>query len=126
MRSLQRSSIGRERSSGPTKILSSRDEQPCLCDRGSGFLGRNLIRVLREQGHPVRALARSSKAQTAVQEAGAQPAAGDLDSADALHQGMSDCDVVYHCAAKAEMWGDPAEFHNIFARARGGSSGILN
>lgn len=73
---------------------------------GSGFVGKNLIRVLRENGTEVVALARSDKAIQIVKEAGATPVTGDLSTIDALINGMAGCDVVFHLAALTKMWGD--------------------
>ncbi len=92
---------------------------------GSGFVGRNLIHALRARGVPevpsegradfieVRALARSEAAAAAVKAAGAEPVRGDLDDEAAMREGARGCDVVFHCAAKVEEWGDPADFHRI-------------
>lgn len=99
---------------------------PVFVTGGSGFLGRRLIRVLGEGGQPVRALARSAAAREAVGRAGAEAVAGDLDDQAALRAGMAGCAVVYHGAALAEDWGDPAAFHranvvgteNVLAAAR--------
>ena len=80
---------------------------------GSGFLGRALIATLRERGHLVRALARSSQAADAVRAAGAEAVAGDLDDERALREGMDGCAVVYHAAAKVELWGRREDFLRI-------------
>src|SRR5262245_58803716 len=84
---------------------------------GSGFLGRTLIRVLREKGHEVRALARSGKAMDAVREAGAEPVRGDLSQVDAMREGMAGCQWVFHSAAMAKAWGPRKDF--IEANVRG-------
>ena len=80
---------------------------------GSGFVGRNLIAMLREQGREVRALARSDAAMKAVADAGALPVRGDLDDGDALAAGMRGCGVVFHAAAKVEQFGRRADFLRI-------------
>jgi nucleoside-diphosphate-sugar epimerase len=80
---------------------------------GSGFLGRALIGALRERGHAVRALARSSAATEAVRAAGADPMPGDLDDEGALAKGMAGCGVVFHAAAKVELWGRREDFLRI-------------
>jgi nucleoside-diphosphate-sugar epimerase len=76
-------------------------------------VGRALIAELRARGQDVRALARSEAAQRAVREAGAEPVAGDLDSAAALLEGMTGCDVVYHSAANVKQWGPREEFFRV-------------
>lgn len=84
---------------------------------GSGFVGRNLIQVLKEKGHQVRALARSADATEAVRLAGAEPCRGDLSSVEALQEGMSGCEVVFHSAAMAKSWGRREDF--VEANIRG-------
>lgn len=84
---------------------------------GSGFVGRTLIRVLREKGHEVRALARSDQAMEAVRAAGAEPVRGDLGQVEAMREGMSGCDWVFHSAALAKAWGKRADF--VEANVRG-------
>src|SRR4051812_38112289 len=78
---------------------------------GSGFVGRNLIAALRESGAQVRALARSAAAMQAVERAGAEPVAGDLDDEAAMRAGMAGCDVVFHAAAQVGDWGNFADFY---------------
>lgn len=81
---------------------------------GSGFVGRNLIIELAKRGVHVCALARSDAAEQAVRAAGAKTVArGDLDDTKIMTEGMRGCDVVFHAAAKVDIWGDPAEFHRI-------------
>ncbi len=80
---------------------------------GSGFVGRNLLAALVGRGDTVVALARSLGAMQTVRGLGAEPQAGDLVDVAAMTAGMAGADVVFHCAAKVEDWGDPAEFHRI-------------
>lgn len=47
---------------------------------GSGFLGRNVIRIAQSQGHTVTALARSSSAHRTIESLGAQTLHGDLEN----------------------------------------------
>src|SRR5438128_1624082 len=77
---------------------------------GSGFLGKNLIRGLVQQGHSVRGLARSPAAASAVRTAGGESVEGDLGNVAAMTEGMRGCDVVFHCAALAKAWGKREEF----------------
>jgi nucleoside-diphosphate-sugar epimerase len=80
---------------------------------GSGFVGRSLIAALRARGHEVRALARSDAAVAAVERAGATAVRGDLDDEAALAAGMAGCAVVFHAAAKVEVWGRRADFQRV-------------
>jgi dihydroflavonol-4-reductase len=67
---------------------------------GSGVVGRAVVRQLVGEGREVRALGRSEAARRIVTELGAQPVAGDLESVDALVEGMSGCESVFHVAGK--------------------------
>lgn len=78
---------------------------------GSGFLGRNLIRECRAQGHRVLALARSKAAQDAVAALGAEPVAADL--LDVTAAQIAGADWVIHSAAIVAEWGPRAEFERI-------------
>ncbi|HEY8208541.1 MAG TPA: NAD-dependent epimerase/dehydratase family protein [Myxococcaceae bacterium] len=84
---------------------------------GSGFVGRRLIRVLREKGHEVRALARSDAAVQAVRAAGAEEVRGELSDAAAMREGMTGCQWVFHSAALAKAWGPRKDF--VEANVRG-------
>ena len=44
----------------------------CFVTGGSGFIGRNLIQMLKQRGDEVLALARSDAAAAAVKEAGGE------------------------------------------------------
>lgn len=80
---------------------------------GSGFVGGELIRSLVERGDSVRALARSDAACAKVKAAGAAAVPGDLDDEAAMRQGMQGCAVVFHAAAKVEVWGAPEDFERV-------------
>ena len=69
---------------------------------GSGYIGRNLIRDLREQGHTIRALARSERAAAIVESLGAEPVRGDLFDDQALKRGMEGADILFHLAADTD------------------------
>jgi nucleoside-diphosphate-sugar epimerase len=83
---------------------------------GSGFIGGRLIKRLRSEGWDVRALARSERARDRVRQLGAEPVPGDLDDTAALRAGGEGAEVTIHCAAKADDWGDPADFERINVR----------
>ncbi len=70
---------------------------------GSGLLGGHLISRLIGDGKFVRALARSNAAAVSVAERGAIAVRGDLFDDDALREGMSGADVVFHVAGVNEM-----------------------
>lgn len=80
---------------------------------GSGYVGRNLIRQLRQRGDEVRALARTDESVKAVTSMGATAVQGDLDSVEAMRKGMAGCDCVFHIAATVTEWGPRALFHKV-------------
>ena len=80
---------------------------------GSGFIGGALIERLRREGWDVRALARSETAAARVRELGAEPVSGDLGDGGALRDGADGSEVAFHCAAKVEDWGEPADFERL-------------
>ncbi len=64
----------------------------------NGFIGRNLIKALDQQGHSIRALSRRSQA---VFPSGVQKVTGDLTSeACPLEQLLEGCEVIFHCAGE--------------------------
>lgn len=79
----------------------------------TGLLGRQLARKLVEQGWIVRALHRSPRDATLLQEIGAQPVAGDLNDLASLGDGMAGADAVFHAAALFTMWAPPADFERV-------------
>jgi nucleoside-diphosphate-sugar epimerase len=80
---------------------------------GSGFIGGRLIERLVRDGWTVRALARSDGAAGRVTAVGAEPVRGDLGDVAALERGAGGAEVTFHVAAKAEEWGDWADFRRI-------------
>jgi 2-alkyl-3-oxoalkanoate reductase len=79
-----------------------------LVTGGSGFVGLHLVRRLREEGFEVRSYARREQPQ--AKALGAKVLQGDICDRAALLQAVDGCEVVFHLAAKAALWGDEAEF----------------
>ena len=79
----------------------------------TGFLGHNLIPLLVERGHRVRALVRPTSDLGYLRECGIELASGDVRDADAVHAAMAGCDAVIHAAGKFRFWGQYEEFHDI-------------
>lgn len=80
---------------------------------GSGFVGGHLIRRLIGDGHQVTALARSGEAIDRVRSLGAEPHRGDLSSTAELDEGMTGCEVAFHCAAVVGSHVDAAEARRV-------------
>jgi len=76
---------------------------------GTGVVGAPVLRRLVEDGHQVRALARSDTAQQAVAAVGAAPVAGHILDTGALGRLVAGCDWVFHVAGVNELCpADPA------------------
>src|SRR3954447_14957208 len=89
---------------------------------GSGFIGGRLIERLVRDGWRVRALARSSAAAARVEELGAEPVRGDLESGAALRAGAHGCAYAFHAAAHLGADGDRAAFERVNV---GGTKNVL-
>ena len=81
-----------------------------------GFVGTALVRVLRDLGHPVFALARSSDAAEGLRTAGATPVVGDL-LASGGWQDEAAADWVFHIPA-CPRWNSRVNFESIGSLAR--------
>ena len=80
---------------------------------GSGLVGGVLVRGVVAEGWRVRALARSERSATAVEQAGAEAVRGDLDAVDTMAEGARDCEVSFHAAATVDQWGPWEEFERV-------------
>jgi len=77
-----------------------------LVTGGTGFLGSHLVERLLEQGHEVRALARSSSDISHLKTTAAEIVIGDIEDYDSLLPAVEGVDVVYHAAARVTPgWG---------------------
>jgi dihydroflavonol-4-reductase len=77
---------------------------------GTGSIGGEIVRQLRERGDDVICLVRNPEKGKAVTALGAEIAAGDLGDTAALGAGMKGCDAVIHAAAMYEV-GIPTKQH---------------
>ncbi len=77
----------------------------------SGFVGGAATRRLVAEGHTVVAMSRSEKSDAAISALRATPVRCNLDDVSAPV--MAGCEVVLHCAAHVEAWGDPDVWDRI-------------
>ncbi len=77
-----------------------------LVTGGGGFLGLAIVRKLRARGDEVRSFSRST--YPALEELGVESVRGDLADESAVLEAVRGCDIVFHVAGKAGVWG-PAE-----------------
>ncbi|HET9197489.1 MAG TPA: NAD-dependent epimerase/dehydratase family protein [Solirubrobacterales bacterium] len=75
---------------------------------GTGFIGGEVVRQLRDRGEEVVALVRSPEKGAALSALGCELVAGDLGDEGALRRGIGGCDAVIHAAAMYEV-GIPAK-----------------
>lgn len=80
---------------------------------GTGFIGQKLAKSLADQGHHVVALLRSKNKAKDLQHSNISFVEGNLFSEDALKEGMSQCDEVYHLAAFASVWAKDDTFERV-------------
>jgi nucleoside-diphosphate-sugar epimerase len=74
---------------------------------GTGFIGGEVVRQLRERGEEVACLVRSPEKGGALAELGCELVSGDLGDTEAIRRGMDGRDAVIHAAALYEV-GIPA------------------
>lgn len=79
-----------------------------LVTGGGGFVGRGITERLLARGDAVTVLARGKYAD--LETKGARVASADLADAAAVAEACAGCDLVYHVAAKAGIWGPHEEF----------------
>jgi nucleoside-diphosphate-sugar epimerase len=74
-----------------------------LVTGGGGFLGSAIVRLLRERGDEVVSFSRSRYAS--LDSLGVMQVQGDLGDLAAVESTLQECDIVFHVAAKAGVWG---------------------
>lgn len=77
---------------------------------GGGFLGGAVVRLLRQRGDSVRSFTRSRYPW--LDELGVEQTLGDLAKLEDVEGAVSGCDVVFHVAAKAGVWGRYSAFYD--------------
>ena len=80
-----------------------------LVTGGGGFLGKALVTRLIQESHTVRSFARGDYPD--VVALGAEVIRGDLANYDEIYEAMTGCELVYHVAAKAGVWGTYDSFY---------------
>ncbi|MFH1139969.1 MAG: NAD-dependent epimerase/dehydratase family protein [Pseudomonadota bacterium] len=82
-----------------------------LVTGSGGFLGRALVRRLLARGYEVRGLTRSDCPD--LKKMGVDARRGDIADPRAVFQALKGCDLVFHTAAKAGVWGNRDEYQAI-------------
>ncbi|PLY12839.1 MAG: 3-beta hydroxysteroid dehydrogenase [Desulfuromonas sp.] len=80
-----------------------------LVTGGGGFLGKAIVKQLLERGDAVRSFSRNPYPELAT--LGIEHCQGELDDAIAVARAAAGCDIVFHVAAKAGVWGAYEAFY---------------
>ncbi len=80
-----------------------------LVTGGGGFLGGVIVRMLRERGDEVCSFSRGEHPGLAL--LGVQQIRGGVEDRDAVNKASTGCDLVFHVAAKAGIWGSYQDFY---------------
>lgn len=81
-----------------------------LVTGGGGFLGGALVRRLVSEGYEVRSFSRGVYPELAG--LGVEQVRGDLADRGAVEEACTGCDLVFHVAAKAGIWGPYSQFYS--------------
>lgn len=80
-----------------------------LVTGGGGFLGRTIVERLLARGDRVRSFSRGDYPE--LRRLGVDVVRGDLADRTAVVAACRGCDVIFHVAAKAGIWGDERDYH---------------
>ena len=80
-----------------------------LVTGGGGFLGSSIVRMLLDKGVDVRSLQRSDNPD--LKKLGVEIIRGDISDRDTVINAAAGCDVIFHVAAKAGVWGDYDDYY---------------
>ena len=81
-----------------------------LVTGGGGFLGSAIVRQLRARGDSVRTFSRLAHPELSL--LGVEQCRGDLSDPTAVLEAVRGCDIVFHVAAKAGIWGGYQEYYH--------------
>ena len=80
-----------------------------LVTGGGGFLGGAIVRLLLADGHNVRSFSRREHPELDI--LGVETCQGNLAEEEAIEKACRGCDIVFHVAAKAGIWGEKGDFY---------------
>jgi 2-alkyl-3-oxoalkanoate reductase len=80
-----------------------------LVTGGAGFLGKAIVRALLENAHKPRSFSRGDYPE--LRDLGVETLRGDITDAATLGDAVKGCDVVFHVAAKAGVWGPYGDYY---------------
>lgn len=92
-----------------------------LVTGGGGFLGSAIVRMLHQRGQRVSSFSRQR--YPILTELGVEQIQGDLTNTDDIEKAVAGCDIVYHVAAKAGVWGYRRDYFEVNVT---GTRNVLN
>jgi nucleoside-diphosphate-sugar epimerase len=93
---------------------------------GTGFIGREVARKLRDRGDDVVALARSPERAAPLRELGCKVVEGDLSDDEAIGRGLQGCDSAFHVAAVYKVGIPKSERQGMWDANVGGTGRVLD
>ena len=93
---------------------------------GAGFIGREIVRQLRDRGDDVIAVVRSPGQIAALRDLGAHVVAGDLSSVDEIRQSLDGADAVIHSAGSYRVGIPPRERPLMYEANVGATRRVLD
>lgn len=85
-----------------------------LVTGGTGFVGAHLVKLLVERGDQVRVMARATSDRSLLEGLELEWVLGDLNDPESLREAVTDCQVVYHCAADYRLYSrDPSSLYKV-------------
>jgi nucleoside-diphosphate-sugar epimerase len=89
----------------------SHEKLNVLVTGGGGFIGKTIVQRLLARGHRVRNLSRSRYCD--LDALGVETVQGDVSDRATVERACADCDVIFHAAAKAGVWGSYEDYQRI-------------
>jgi dihydroflavonol-4-reductase len=93
---------------------------------GAGFIGREVVRQLRERGDEVIAVIRNPDQIAGLRELGAQVVQGDLGSVDEIRNALGDADAIIHSAGSYRVGIPPRERPQMYEANVGATRRVLD
>jgi nucleoside-diphosphate-sugar epimerase len=92
----------------PKNKAESLSDQFVLVTGGGGFLGKAIVKCLRQEGVRVRSFSRQFYPD--LETLGVEQIQGDIRDIGIVNKACRDIEIVFHTAAKIQLWGDYQEF----------------